>query len=185
MWEAVVKELETKMDKTHHALNQELVAVRTGRASPAMLDNVKVLYYGTPTPLKQLANVAVPEPRLLVIQPWDAGTVKEIEKAILASDLGLKPLVEGKVIRIPIPSLSKERREEMTKIVKKMAEDSRVALRTLRRDFNERIKQLEKDKKITEDDRKVAMDKIQHMTDRFIARVDETASAKEKEILTV
>lgn len=185
MWRNLIKEFEMKMTKTVEVTSSEFAGVRTGRATTAFVDGVKVLYYGTPTPLKQLANISIPEPRLIVIQPWDAGVIKEIEKAILGSDLGFQPLVEGKIIRITIPPLSKERREEMAKVVKKMAEDGKIALRTLRRDANEEVKKLEKDKKITEDESFQAQDEIQKMTDRSSKRLDELAHAKEKELVTV
>ncbi len=185
MWNKVIKEIETKMDKTLNSVSQDLSTLRTGRATPAIFDALRVQYYGTSTPLKQVANISAPEPRLMVIQPWDASCVKDIEKAILTSDMGLQPQVEGKIIRISIPPLSKERREDMVKIVKKMSEDGRVALRAVRRDGNEQTKQLEKDKKITEDDREKALAKIQDLTNRYSSRIDEVASVKEKELVTV
>lgn len=185
MWQAALKEIEGKMQKTLDATNREFATVRTGRASSAMLDTVRVLYYGTPTPLIQLASISTPEPRLIVIQPWDASQIKEVEKAISASDLGLQPVVEGKIIRVSVPQLSKERREEMGKLVKKLSEDGKVALRTIRRDGNDAIKKLEKDKKITEDESFKATEEIQRLTDRYSKRLDEQAAAKEKEVTTV
>ena len=185
MWDKVVKETESKLGKTTDSVKHDFATVRTGRASLAVFDSLKILYYGAPTPLKQLANISIPEPRLVVIQPWDANSVKDIEKALRTSDLGYQPLVEGKIIRISIPPLSKERREDMAKIVKKMAEDGRIALRSIRREGNDQIKKLEKDKKITEDDRDLALTRIQTLTDRCTKQIDELAQNKETELVTV
>ena len=186
MWQGIVKEIESKMQKTVDATQHEFAAVRTGRASNALVENIKILYYGAPTPLKQVANISIPEPRLIVIQPWDATALKDIEKGILAaSDLGLQPVVEGKIIRIAIPPLTKERREELVKVVKKMTEDGKVHLRTIRRDGNESAKKAEKDKKITEDESAKTQDEVQKLTDRFTKRLDELAANKEKELTTV
>lgn len=186
MWQAILKDIESKMQKTVDATQHEFAAVRTGRASNALVENIKILYYGAPTPLKQIANISVPEPRLIVIQPWDANALKDVEKGILAaSDLGLQPLVEGKIIRITIPPLTKERREELVKVVKKMSEDGKVHLRTIRRDGNEAIKKAEKDKKVTEDESTKAQEEIQKLTDRYTKRLDELSATKEKELVTV
>jgi ribosome recycling factor len=167
------------------ATANDFKTVRTGRASTSLVENLKADYYGTPTPLKQLANIAIPEPRLIVIQPWDANAIKDVERAIRTSDLGLQPMVEGKIIRISVPPLNKERREELVKVVKKMAEDGKIALRTIRRDGNDQIKKLEKDKKITEDDREKALEEIQKLTDRNSKTLDQLSESKEKELVTV
>jgi ribosome recycling factor len=185
MWQAMLKEIEAKMQRTLEATTREFSTIRTGRASPALVESVKVNYYGSPTPLIQLATIATPEPRLIVIQPYDANSVKEVEKAILASDLGLTPSLEGKVIRITVPPLSKERREELVKVVHKMAEDGKVALRTIRRDGNEEIKKAEKEKKITEDESFKATEEIQKLTDRYSKRLDDLGASKHKELVTV
>jgi len=185
MWQNVIKELEQKMQKTIDVTSQDFGTVRTGRANSGLVENIKVIYYGTPTPLKQVANITVPEPRLIVITPWDVSAVKDIEKAIATSELGLQAVVEGKLLRIAIPALTKERREELAKVVKKMAEDGKVALRTLRRDGNESLKKLEKEKKITEDESFKAQEDIQKKTDASSKRLDEIAAAKEKELLSV
>lgn len=160
-------------------------SVRTGRANPALLDRIMVSYYGTPTPLNQMASVSVPEPRMLVITPWDKSSIKDIEKAILTSDLGLVPNNDGSVIRLAIPPLTEERRKELVRLVRKDAEDHRVAVRNIRRDLNEAAKKLEKDGEISEDDLRRAQDDIQKLTDRFIEQIDELLKAKEKEIMEV
>ena len=148
---AVLTDSEEKMKKSFDVVNHNFSAIRSGRANPGIVENLRVDYYGTPTPLKQLANIAVPEPKMLMINPWDASTLKSIEKAILESDLGITPVVDGKAIRLVVPTLTRERSEELIKIVHKSAEEGRVALRSIRRDGNEHIKKLEKEKKITED----------------------------------
>jgi ribosome recycling factor len=185
MWQGVIKNMEARMQKTLSSVQHEFATIRTGRASISLFDSLRVLYYGTPTPLKQLANISTPEPRLVIIQPWDAGCIKDVEKAILTSQLGLQPAVEGKMIRIVIPPLSKERREEMARIVKKMTEEGKVALRTIRRDGNDEIKKLEKEKKITEDESFKAQDQIQKLTDRHSKLLDDASHSKEKELITV
>lgn len=184
MWQQAIQSIDAKMKKSVDVAREELSKIRTGRANPHLLDAIRVDYYGTPTALKQLAAVTAPEPRLLIIQPFDAGIVGEIHKTIAASDMGLQPQIDGRMIRIPIPALSKERREDLAKIVKKVAEDGRVSVRAVRRDGNEDIKKLEKDKKLTEDDRKKALDEIQKITDRHTKALDDLADAKEKEVLT-
>lgn len=185
MWQDTVKNFEAKMKKAVEATVHEFARLRTGRANPALLDTLRVEYYGALTPLKQLATISAPEPRMMVIQPFDAGSVAAIGQAIQAADMGLTPIVEGKMIRVPVPALSKERREELVKVVKKVAEDGRVSIRNARREGNEEIKKLEKDKKITEDERKKAEDMIQKATDAQTKAVDDLAAAKEKELMTV
>ncbi|MBM4307935.1 MAG: ribosome recycling factor [Deltaproteobacteria bacterium] len=174
-----------KMEKTIIALKTDLNKVRTGRASLALLDDIRIDYYGTSTLLNQMATLAVPEPRLITIQPWDPTTIGEIEKAILKSDLGLTPMNDGKIIRINIPRLTEERRKELVKVVKKMGEATKVALRNIRRDANDQLKGLEKNKKLSQDLLHQWMEKIQTSTDKYIERVDGALSAKEKEILEI
>jgi ribosome recycling factor len=185
MEEKIVKEVEAKMEKTLTSLKTDLNKVRTGRASLALLDDIRLDYYGTPTPLHQLATLAVPEPRLITIQSWDTTTTSEIEKAILKSELGLTPISDGKVIRITIPRLTEERRKELVKVVKKMGEGAKVALRNIRRDANEQLKGLEKNKKISQDQLRQSMDKVQTSTDKYIEKVEGVLAAKEKEILEI
>lgn len=183
--EKILKEVESRMEKTLSTLKGDLNKVRTGRASLALFDDIRVDYYGTPTPLNQLASMAVPEPRLITIQPWDTSVIQEIEKAILKSELGLTPMSDGKIIRISIPRLTEERRKELVKVIKKMGEASKVALRNLRREANEQLKVLEKNKKISQDQLRQWMEKVQVATDKSIEKVDGLLSAKEKEILEI
>ena len=171
------------MKKAMEALRRDLSTIRTGRASPALLDRVHVEYYGTDTPLNQVAGVSAPEARMLMIQPWDRGTIPAIEKAIQKSDLGLTPSNDGQVIRVPIPALTEERRKELVKVAKHYVEEGRVAVRMGRRDANEALKKALKDGKITEDDERKALDKIQKLTDQKIKDLDEILSSKETEIL--
>jgi ribosome recycling factor len=185
MEEKMLKEVEGKMEKTLSALKADLNKVRTGRASPSLFDDIRVDYYGTSTPLQQIASLAVPEPRLITIQPWDTSIIGEIEKAILKSELGLTPMSEGKIIRITIPRLTEERRKELVKVVKKMAEGTKVALRNIRREANEQLKGLEKNKKISQDQLHKLMDKVQTSTDKYIEKADGIFSIKEKEILEI
>jgi len=185
MEEKIYNEAASKMDKTLIALKTDLNKVRTGRASLALLDDIRIDYYGTFTPLNQMATLSVPEPRLITIQPWDPTTIGEIEKAILKSELGLTPMNDGKIIRINIPRLTEERRKELVKVVKKMGEATKVALRNIRREANEQLKGLEKNKKISQDTLHQWMDKVQTSTDKFIEKVDMALSAKEKEILEI
>jgi ribosome recycling factor len=185
MDEKIVKEVEAKMDKTLSSLKGDLNKVRTGRASLALFDDIRVDYYGTPTPLNQMATLSVPEPRLITIQPWDTSIIGEIEKSILKSELGVTPASDGKIIRITIPRLTEERRKELVKVVKKMAEGAKVAIRNIRREANEQLKGSEKNKKISQDQLRQWMDKVQVSTDKFIAKVDEALAAKEKEILEI
>jgi ribosome recycling factor len=175
----------TRMDKVLSDLQQAIAGIRTGRASVAVFDGLKVDYYGTPTPINQLANLHVPEPTLITIQPWDVSQIGAIEKAIRGSDLGLNPANDGKLIRVPIPALTEERRKEIVKRLHHVVEDHRVAARNVRRDANEHLKKLLKDKLISEDDERKSLDDIQKMTDAHIAKLDEAAKAKEKDILNV
>ncbi len=183
MIELVYEEAEEKMGKTLSALHNEFKKVRTGRASLSLLDGIMVDYYGAATPLNQLASLSVPESRLIVIQPWDAGCIKDVEKAILQSNIGLTPNNDGKVIRLTVPPLTEERRREIAKQVNQMAEDYKVAVRNVRRDANESLKQLKKDGDISEDDAFAAKDKVQEITDGYIKQIDQAYQAKEKEIL--
>jgi ribosome recycling factor len=185
MDEKTYADVTAKMEKTLTTLKTDLNKVRTGRASLALLDDIRIDYYGTPTPLNQMATLAVPEPRLISIQPWDPTTIGEIEKSILKSELGLTPMNDGKIIRINIPRLTEERRKELVKVVKKMGETTKVALRNIRREANEQLKGMEKNKKISQDQLHQWMDKVQTSTDKFIEKVDTTLSAKEKEILEI
>jgi ribosome recycling factor len=185
MEEKILKDTEVKMEKTLSSLKTDLNKVRTGRASLSLFDDIRVDYYGTPTPLNQVATLAVPESRLITIQPWDTSVTAEIEKAILKSELGLTPSSDGKIIRIPIPRLTEERRKELVKIVKKMAEAAKVALRNIRREVNDQLKGLEKNKKISQDQLHQMMEKVQVSTDKYIEKVDAALAAKEKEILEI
>jgi len=177
--------LKTRMDKAISDMQHEMAAIRTGRASLGILDHIRVDYYGTPTPLNQVANLHVPEPSLITIQPWDVSQIGPIEKAIRVSDLGLNPANDGKIIRLPIPPLTEERRKEIVKKLHAGAEHHRVSLRNIRRDANEAVKKLLKDKKVTEDDDKRAHDDIQKLTDTYMAKVDAAVRTKEKEILEI
>ena len=177
--------LKTRMEKALTDLQHEMASIRTGRASLGILDHIRVDYYGTPTPLNQLANLHVPEPSLITIQPWDVTQIGPIEKAIRVSDLGLNPANDGKIIRLPIPPLTEERRKELVKRLHGVAEHHRVSLRNIRRDSNEASKKLLKDKKITEDDDKRAHDEIQKLTDSYMEKIDQAARTKEKEILEI
>ena len=178
-------EIENKMTKTIEVLKQNFSEVRAGRANPAILNKVSVEYYGTPTPINQVAGISVPEARLIVIQPWDVSILKEIEKAILASDIGINPNNDGKVIRLSFPELTEERRKELVKEIKKMSEESKVAIRAIRRDGIDKAKAMQKKSEITEDDLRAAEDTIQKLTDKKIEEIDKVLSDKEKEILTV
>jgi len=175
----------SRMDKVLSDLQHEMAGVRTGRASVNLLDNVRADYYGTPTPLNQMATLHVPEPNMITVQPWDASQIGAIEKAIRAADLGLNPANDGKLIRVPIPALTEERRKDLVKKVHHIAEDHRVALRNVRRDSNEHIKKLLKDKLISEDDERKALDDTQKLTDGYIAKLDAAVKAKEKEVLEI
>ena len=177
--------LKTRMEKAISDLQHEMAHIRTGRASLGILDHIRVDYYGTPTPLNQLANLHVPEPALITVQPWDVSQIGAIEKAIRASDLGLNPANDGKIIRLPIPALTEERRKELVKKLHGVAENHRVGVRNIRRDGNEAVKKLFKDKKITEDEEKRALDEIQKMTDAYMQKIDQASKTKEKEILEI
>ena len=181
----VIREFRERGDKAVEALTRELSKLRTGRASVSVLDGVTVDYYGTQTPLSQMANLSVPEPRLITVQPWDVSQIDAIEKAIMLSDLGLTPANDGKLIRLPIPQLTEERRKEIVKTAKKYGEECKVSVRNARRDANDALKKLEKDKAITEDDHKKAHDEVQKVTDSEVARVDELVGKKEKDILEI
>ena len=181
--ETVFAAAQEKMGKTVSVLNSEYSALRAGRANTAVLEKIKVDYYGTPTPINQMAAVSVTEARILSIQPWDVSTLHPIEKAIQASDLGINPQNDGRVIRLIFPQLTEERRRDLCKDVKKMAEDSRVAIRSIRRDCIEKVKKMEKASEITEDDLKIAEKKLQEFTDKFIKEIDEAAAEKEKDIM--
>jgi ribosome recycling factor len=181
----VLQDAEDRMHKGVEVLKKEYATIRAGRANPNMLDKINVEYYGAPTPVNQLANISVPEPRMLVIQPWDKSSLPMIEKAILKSDLGLNPSSDGTVIRLIIPQLTADRRTEIVKTVKKKAEEARVAIRNIRRDANEHLKKLEKDHTSSEDEVKRAQDDCQKMTDKYIKEIDRMMDAKEKEIMEV
>ncbi|MBT8407880.1 MAG: ribosome recycling factor [Deltaproteobacteria bacterium] len=185
MIDEIFEDMKERMGKSVEALKRDYSRLRTGRASISLLDGIRVSYYDTPTPLNQMASLAVPEPRLIVIQPWDKTAIEDIEKAILKSELGLTPMNDGKVIRIAIPSLTEERRKELVKVARKMAEDNKVAIRNIRRDANEMLKDLKKEKEITEDDLFRSQDEVQKVTDQFISEVDELCATKEKEILEI
>lgn len=181
----VEAETKARMSKALEDLRREMATIRTGRASPTILDGIRVSYYGTPTPLNQVANLSVPEPSLIMIQPWDVSQIGVIEKAILASDLGLNPANDGKIIRLSIPALTEERRRELVKHLHHMVEQHRVAVRSVRRDANEHLKHLGKEKKISEDDQHHGQDSVQKQTDAVIAQLDEAGKTKEAEILEI
>lgn len=183
--EAIKKRLEERSHKSIAVLKEELNTVRAGRANPALLDRVMVEYYGMPTPLKNLANISVPDPRTLLITPFDAKAVSEIEKGINIANIGITPSNDGKCVRLVIPQVTEERRKELTKTIKKMGEDSKIAIRNIRRDANDELKKLEKAHDITEDELKKALDDIQKATDKTTKEIDDIVAAKEKEILEV
>ena len=181
----LLKNTEERMDKSVNALNREFGTVRAGRATPSVLDKITVDYYGSPMPIHQIATVSVPEGRVLQIQPWDTGTLKLIEKAILTSDIGINPNNDGRVIRLIFPPLTEERRKDLVKEIKKMAEDCKVAVRSVRRDAIEKLKGMKKNNLITEDDQANGEKKIQTLTDKFCAEADTLCAAKEKEVLEI
>lgn len=181
----LLSDSEKNMQKTVEVVNKEFASLRAGRATPALLDKIMVPYYGTPTPVNQLANISIPEARLLVIQPWDKNVLPDIEKAILKSDLGITPASDGNVIRLAVPQLTKERRAELVKVIKKKAEDGRVAVRNLRRDANDGLKSQQKNGDISEDELRRLQDEVQKLTDKYIKEIDALFAAKEKEIITV
>ena len=179
------KEFTAKMDKTIEVMQSDFAAVRAGRANAAVLDQIKVDYYGTPTPIQQIATVSSPDPRTLVIQPWETKLLKDIEKAIMVSDLGINPQNDGRIIRLAFPQLTEERRKELCKSIKKYGEDCKVAIRSIRRDTMDKLKAMKKNSEITEDDLKDCEKKVQDLTDKFCADADKAVADKEKEIMTV
>lgn len=185
MYKQELTNREEQMNKSVNFLKEELATIRAGKANPKLVDKIQVSYYGSMTPLNQIANISVPEPRCLIIQPWDASSIKEIEKAILASDLGINPSNDGKIIRLMLPQLTEERRKELLKLVKKEVENSKVALRNIRRDAIEVFKKMEKNSEITKDDLKKAEDDAQKLTDKYTKIIDDVYKDKEKEILEV
>ncbi len=185
MFDEVVKESESRMKKVIEKTKKEFAMVRTGRATPSLLENIKADYYGTPTPINQMAKITVPESRQLVIQPWDKNAIKPIEKAILKSDLGLNPNVDGDVIRLNIPQLTEERRKELVRVVRNKAEDQRVAIRNIRRDANEDLKEMENSGDISEDNYHRGLENVQEMTNDYIEKIDELLEEKEAEIMEV
>lgn len=185
MFSDVYKETEKKMQGTKNTFNEELKSIRAGRANPALLDQIVVDSYGTAMPLEQISNVSAPEPRLLVVQPWDVNLIPNIEKAILKSDLGLNPSNDGKIIRLPIPLLTEERRKDLVRVVKQSSENAKIAIRNTRRESNVTIKALEKEQSLSEDDRKIAENEIQKITDKFIDEIDVMTNKKEEELLEI
>ena len=181
MSKQILKDMEAKADKTLHALREELKTVRAGRANPSILDNIMVDYYGTSTPLKQVATISAPEARLLTIQPWDKSIMKEIEKQIQASNLGITPSNDGSIIRLPFPQLTEDRRKELTKVVKEYGEKSKVTIRSIRRDFVDDAKKMEKNAEISEDELHVLLDDIQTLTDKLTKEIDNIVTDKETE----
>ena len=179
------KEFESKMKKTCEALNTQLATIRAGRANASVLDQIEVDYYGVPTPVQQVATIATPDPRSLLIQPWDASLLKPLEKAILASDLGINPQNDGKVIRLAFPQPTEERRKELAKKAEKFAEECKIAVRNVRRDANEKAKEMKKNGDMTEDEQKASEKQVQDLTDKYVANIDKVAEAKKKEIMTV
>ncbi|PNU19782.1 ribosome recycling factor [Geothermobacter hydrogeniphilus] len=185
MLDEVKKKAGTAMDKAIEALKRDLGKVRTGRASLSLLEDVRVDYYGTPTPLNQVGTLAVPEPRLITIQPWEKQLIPEIEKAIFKADLGLNPSSDGQLVRIAIPALTEERRKEMVKVIKRMGEDCKIAIRGARRDANDALKNLLKEKDITEDEQKRTEKDVQDLTDRYVKKVDDVLDVKEQEVMEI
>ncbi|ABA89159.1 ribosome recycling factor [Syntrophotalea carbinolica DSM 2380] len=185
MYNDVIKKARSGMDKAVESLKKDMTKVRTGRASTSLLDDVMVDYYGTPTPLNQVGTLAVPEPRLITIQPWEKKLLADIERAIFKADLGLNPTSDGNLIRLVIPPMTEERRKEMGKVVRKMGEDAKVGVRSARRDANDGMKKLEKNKEISEDDLKRGEKEIQDVTDSYVAKIDDLVSQKEKEIMEI
>ena len=183
--EQVLSEVDTKMDRTLEAFKRDLNQLRTGRATPALIENVPVDYYGSPTPLKQIASIAAPDPRAIQVTPWDRGSLREIEKGLMKSDLGLNPSNDGAIITVPIPPLTNDRRQEMVKLLKKKVEDGKVSLRNVRRDGLDTLRKLEKDKAISQDENRRSQEQLQKVTDGHSKQIDETGSAKEAEIRQV
>ncbi len=185
MLRKLYKEAEDRMSKTISVYNEELQSIRAGRANPALLDQITVDYYGQQTPLKQVGGVSSPEPRLLVIQPWDVNLIPIIEKEILKSDLGLNPSNDGKLIRLVIPMLTEERRKELSRVVKKNGETAKVSVRNIRRDLMENLKKLEKNKDISEDEKRIAEEEVQEITDKYISEIDKLTDKKEEELMEI
>ncbi len=183
--EEVLLDSDEKMEKSALFLLEQFSGIRTGKASPALVENIEVPYYGTPTRLREMAGIATPEPRLIVINAYDPSVLGEIEKAILAANLGVTPMNDGRVVRVPIPELSEERRKEMTKLAKRMAEDGKVAIRNIRRETNDQVKTLQKNGKATEDERDESLKGIQKSTDEYIKQIDDAMKSKESEIMEV
>ncbi|MCP4752047.1 MAG: ribosome recycling factor [Proteobacteria bacterium] len=183
--EELFQEIERKMEKAIEVLKKDFQKVRTGRANPAILDNVMVDYYGTATPLNQVGNISVPDPQMIVISPWEKKMLSDIEKAVQRADLGLTPQNDGNIIRLPIPPLTEERRKEMVKQIKKLGENAKIPIRNVRREGNEKLKKMEKSKEISQDEQKQHMAKIQTLTDGHVETVDELIGAKEKELMEV
>jgi ribosome recycling factor len=181
----VLLDAEEKMSTSLDVVHQSFAGLRTGKASPALVENIRVQYYGTPTRLREIAGIATPQPRLIVINAYDPTALPEIEKAILAANLGVTPMNDGRVVRVPIPELTQERRMELTKVARRMTEDARIAVRNVRRDANEHIKKLQKDGKISEDERDQGLEQMQKTTDEYIAKLDQSLKTKEAEIMTV
>lgn len=181
----ITKNLEEKMQKTISVLKTDLSTMRAGRANPTMLDRIQVNYYGSPCPLSQVANISAPEPRVLVISPWEKSLIKDIEKAILISDLGINPSNDGSIIRLVVPELTEETRKTLVKNVKKSGEEAKIALRSIRRDANDKVKNLKKDGDISEDELKSAEEKVQKITDSYVKEIDSIISAKEKEVMSI
>lgn len=185
MLKQVLKDTESSMKLTTEHLQQELAGIRTGKANPALLDSIRVDYFGQRVPIKQVASIGVPDARLITIQPWDKKLVSEIEKAILASELGLNPQNDGTIIRLPIPQLTEERRKDLVKLIHRLGEDAKVALRNVRRNANDEVKKLEKNHDISEDEMHTNQDEIQKITNKYVEEIDEIIAAKEKEIMEV
>ncbi|WP_029917634.1 ribosome recycling factor [Pelobacter seleniigenes] len=185
MVDEVLNETRFAMDKAVKSLKRDMTKVRTGRASVSLLDDVRVEYYGVPTPLSQVATLSAPEPRLITVQPWEKNLIPEIEKALFKADLGLTPSSDGQLIRLPVPALTEERRREMVKIIKRMAEEAKISVRNARRDANDNLKMLEKEKEITEDDLKRSEKDVQQLTDQFVELIDSVVQKKEQEVMEV
>ncbi|MFH1759791.1 MAG: ribosome recycling factor [bacterium] len=185
MSDLIINECKERMQKTLESLNKELMGLRSGRANASLVADIKVNYYGTPTPLKQLANISIPEAKLLVIQPYDKTSLGEIEKAIQSADIGINPNNDGNFIRLPIPPLTEDTRRDLVKQAKKMGEEKKIALRNVRRDSNDKVKEAEKNKEITKDEQKKTLDDIQEVTGDFVKRIDNMIQKKEQEILSV
>ena len=179
----IIRETEDKMKKSLEIVQHNFASIRSGRANSGMVENIRVDYYGTSTPMKQVASITIPEPRMIILTPWDATVLKSIEKAISDSDLAIQPIIDGKMVRLPIPPLTRERREEMVKIVHKLAEEGRVSLRGVRREANDRLKQLEKEKAIAEDESFKVQTEVQKLTDRYIQSIDQAQASKEKDLI--